>query len=642
MTTQIQAQIRFSTVNEALKAQRVAYNRGTAQPVGATALAHSALSDVHFLPNEHVTQQVRGQIAQLILKWALTQLQPVGKRSWHDNQWRYYNVLHAAYFEGMTFEQIAARSQVSLSAIYKSRQRAIEHVTALLRDQSGQVTRTVCEGRYRQIGETGRRLLRFLSLLDQAESVDLLLPDMIERRQVVQMLVAAHLVIREGELVAIHPMVRSFIQEQVSAEEQRQWEEEIGRKYNIDNQWLLAARHWLRGGHAEQAIALLITHAPALIATGHIDDLHHLLQQINRDTLTEATYHQLQLQLGDIAIQTADTDQALTAYRIALQAPTQALRSAAHLGCARAYRRTDIPLALRHYASCITQEEGPMVIRIDALIDRAMLFLQERSNLDHAHSDLQMATTLIKPKQHARYAQLHNGWATWYGERGDAVKEREHQERAWISAEKSQQPDLMMKMAHNLGITYVWEGQHGRGLHLLQRSQQQAKEVGDRTIEAATYKTIGASYALQGEHAQAIQYYHHALDIFKQLKSYNWQAAVYADLVEAYGEIVVQMRAAFDAARTYATQTGADGLHQLLQQLALTYPYLTPLDTPLTGWQQFALEYIKQHGFITRQQYITATKRSKSAATRDLQGLVDLGLFQIHGKGRATKYSLAR
>ncbi|MGB1250879.1 MAG: tetratricopeptide repeat protein [Candidatus Promineifilaceae bacterium] len=642
MAMQIHAQVEITTVNKALKAQRVAYQHGTAQPIGATALAQSALSDVHFLPNERVSQQVRGQIAQLILQWALAQLQPVGERSWHDSQWRHYNVLHAAYFEGMTFEQIAALSQVSVSAIYKSRQRAIERLTTLLRNQSGQATHTVCEGRYLHVGETGQRLLRFLSLFEQAESLDQLLLDMAEKRQVVQALVAAHLIVTEGELVAIHPMMRSFVREQVSAAEQRQWEEEIGRKYSTDNQWILAARHWLRGGHAEQAAALLLTHAPALIATGHIDDLHALLQQINRDTITEATYHQLQLQLGDIAIQTADTDQALAAYRIALQAPTQALRSAAHLGCARAYRRTDIPLALRHYANCITQAEGQVTTRIDALIDRSMLFLQERTNLDHAHSDLQTATTLVQPQQHTRHAQLHNGWAAWYGQQGNAVKEREHQEQAWISAEKSQQPDLMMKMAHNLGITYVWEGQHGRGLDLLQRSQQQAKTVGDRTIEAATYKTIGASYALQGDYAQAIQYYRHALDIFGQLKSHNWQAAVYADLVEAYGEIVLQMRTAFEAAQTHATQAGADGLHQLLQQFAFTYPYLTPLNTSITSSQQFALEQTKQHGSITRQQYMAGTKRSKSAATRDLQELVDLGLFQTHGNGRATKYMLAR
>ncbi len=50
------------------------------------------------------------------------------------------------------------------------------------------------------------------------------------------------------------------------------------------------------------------------------------------------------------------------------------------------------------------------------------------------------------------------------------------------------------------------------------------------------------------------------------------------------------------------------------------------------------LEYLSQHGFIDDRTYATLTQRAKATRTLDFQKLIELGLIERRGRGRATYY----
>lgn len=43
---------------------------------------------------------------------------------------------------------------------------------------------------------------------------------------------------------------------------------------------------------------------------------------------------------------------------------------------------------------------------------------------------------------------------------------------------------------------------------------------------------------------------------------------------------------------------------------------------------------------MNARKYILITKASKATATRDLQGLREMGVFEVQGRGRSTHYVL--
>lgn len=52
------------------------------------------------------------------------------------------------------------------------------------------------------------------------------------------------------------------------------------------------------------------------------------------------------------------------------------------------------------------------------------------------------------------------------------------------------------------------------------------------------------------------------------------------------------------------------------------------------------LDFIREKGFINDGDYAKLTDRAKATRTKDFKKLIDLGLIERKGKGRATYYSL--
>ena len=60
--------------------------------------------------------------------------------------------------------------------------------------------------------------------------------------------------------------------------------------------------------------------------------------------------------------------------------------------------------------------------------------------------------------------------------------------------------------------------------------------------------------------------------------------------------------------------------------------------TTLQPYHQAILDYIDEHGFIADRDYATLTDRAKPTRNQDFNKLIELGLIQRHGKGKATYY----
>lgn len=66
---------------------------------------------------------------------------------------------------------------------------------------------------------------------------------------------------------------------------------------------------------------------------------------------------------------------------------------------------------------------------------------------------------------------------------------------------------------------------------------------------------------------------------------------------------------------------------------------VTP-DTTLEQYHKKLLEHIKKHGYITDKLYSSLTDRAKATRSLDFQKLINLGLIERFGKGKATYYKL--
>ena len=87
----------------------------------------------------------------------------------------------------------------------------------------------------------------------------------------------------------------------------------------------------------------------------------------------------------------------------------------------------------------------------------------------------------------------------------------------------------------------------------------------------------------------------------------------------------------------YFTEGIIDELLRVQKQLSEFSP--TP-ETELKPYHQKTLKFIREKGFITDKIYAKLTDRAKATRALDFQKLIELGLIERKGKGRATYYVL--
>ncbi|NWJ98482.1 MAG: putative DNA binding domain-containing protein [Chloroflexi bacterium] len=82
------------------------------------------------------------------------------------------------------------------------------------------------------------------------------------------------------------------------------------------------------------------------------------------------------------------------------------------------------------------------------------------------------------------------------------------------------------------------------------------------------------------------------------------------------------------------------GINQINSLAPSTLSSSRPAENEREGRQKRALEYMRQHGYITNREYQELTGVSESTATRDLEVLVERGRLKRTGRGPSRRYVL--
>lgn len=126
-------------------------------------------------------------------------------------------------------------------------------------------------------------------------------------------------------------------------------------------------------------------------------------------------------------------------------------------------------------------------------------------------------------------------------------------------------------------------------------------------------------------------------NLFSFENYYNQNVTKYFQMVGEYGDYN-ELEKSIDFTVWLEYFTG--GLIDELLRVTKSLPEIgnTP-DTRLEVHHLKILEYIKKNDFITDRNYADLTERAKATRTLDFQKLLDLGLIERIGKGRATYYA---
>jgi len=125
-------------------------------------------------------------------------------------------------------------------------------------------------------------------------------------------------------------------------------------------------------------------------------------------------------------------------------------------------------------------------------------------------------------------------------------------------------------------------------------------------------------------------------NLFSFENYYNKNVTKYFQTVGEFGNYY-ELKIDFTAWLEYFTEGIIDEL--LRVQKLLPQVYVNP-KTELQPYHIKIIEYIKEKGFITDKDYAKLTDRAKATRILDFQRLIELGLLQRKGKGRATYYIL--
>lgn len=659
-------------VAAALKALR----DGDLLALGAAPLAHTALVSDCFLTGEPTTTDRRGWILRALLCWSIARLQPAGEPSWGKPAWRHYNILHHFYLEGARASVLAEAMAIAEQTLYQLRGQAISALTAIVRSElatpENRVNhkQVVNADRYARLARNEQQLLRLAAVFPGAAPAALLYT-LAQRLGNPEALTAAHhLTLHylinsdgEGSAFVVQPEMRTIALTRLSPQERQLAHQAAAEHYVAQQNFLEAAQQWRAAEQPERAARLLIDHQRDIVDNLQIEELKALLAGFRAGELSPGLWARLKILAGEIAEFTRNFTAALTEYQQALAAPDRPTKALAYYRRAKAFEQTNSDESLAHYARAIQLletaaapaiAEEPLALLSNIYIDRAWLQMQVRADLPRAEADLLRARALLDSAPALRdqpvWCDLYNALGEFYHRSGQPALAEEHSWQAWLAANEARDLERMSKTAHNLGLVYMDNlRQYDRALEYLHKSEDLARQTGNRQMEGLSAMSIGACHYWLGELRAAIGQYEMAAAIFGESGNRALLARTHFGLAEAYADLGEQ-----SAARRHhqegiviATDLGDQGALQDFAALAQQHSYLADAPTAdptaqLSARQQKALAYIQQQGQITNREYQMLTGVSQKQSVRDLNAMVTHQLIARQGSGRATCYIFAK
>lgn len=644
------------TVQVALDALRL----GDLAQLGASPLAQSALVTAVLL-EPTADSLTRGRALQSVLKWGVERLHPGGARSWHNARWRDVNILEAYYWQGARVADVAEWSGYSdIHVMQTLRPKAVAALAAVLRDEmrvpqdeAGR-QHTAVSDLFARLPQPARETATLLACFDQPLALELLYnleptPDV---PQALAALTQANLLVTTNDdqhtAVTLHPLLTPSVRLQANPLQRQTWQWQAARYYVTKGDPLTAVASYRAANLLTAGVELLVETWSAVVQQGEQAEISRLQAELalyaEASRLAPGEMAQVRAIAGQVAESLGELDMAERQYSRALSSGDTAVKGLALYRLAElSKRKHHMDLALAYYQRGITlltetePEDPSLLARLH--VDRAMIFLQEKQDLDAARVDLAAADVLATAVTQALQADLHNAWASYYYQKQNKAEELTHRLQAWLAAVETGDAERMMKTAHNLGQAYAWRVQYEPGLAYLQKSLTLAEEAGNQQLIGANRKSIGNIHFWQGNYAQAEAAYTAAYELFVQMGSRNWQGYMAYELAELYatlgrwGEARPYWQVGSQLAQELGNEMLASGLETLLTQFPL-------LQSDLNERQEAALAFVREHGRVTNRDYCDLTDCAPVTAARDLKEMVEQGVLVKRGKGRGTHYAL--
>lgn len=644
-----------------------AWRDGDLQTLSESQLAHTDLIKEMLLDGEPDSKNARSRAVGWLLMWGIERLRPASPHSWLTKSWQHYNLLHHYYVEGWRVADVAEAFSIADQTFYEWRTPAVDALAKLLfgelKDQHyvEERQRIAIAQRFDAEPPAGKTLLRLLSFVLPSRQLSVsraqhLLPNTpiadsvnsLSNRSLLQYDPAT-----QG--LRIHPQITPHAQLHTIDSERLQWQTALAES-SLDEGDTLAAIHYLLATQqTEKAACLIVEQWQTLVDANQATNLFALLQPLKRNTFRHApnVWAELQLIVGQLAETIDDLPAAIEAYGDAISASDLSTKAEAYYRRAKAYQRVDLDECISHYAVCI-----PLLLRVHAdkplsdelrslitqmYIDRAWLFINERPDFERADADLLAASEMILTDDSSLWARLYNLRAELANRRGLRDEGIGYRQQAWVASQGSQQVNLMIKMANNLGTDLLWNKKNRRGLTYLQRALSLAIDADNLQMQGVVLKGIGNGHALEGRFADAVEQYLRAYAIFSEPRNPNYLTSTCIDLAEAYSEMGQWASARQYHAEGVAISAEMDHgrYKQELAELESRFPSLI-LNSSLSPRQQKVVTFVRENEFIRRPDYMTLIGVSKSQAHRDLEELCSNDILTRVGKGRATRYVLAQ
>lgn len=654
-----------SLVGEALKQ----YRDGDWLALADSPLAHGNLITPYFLPGEPVTRDSRAQALRVMLHWGIEKLNPGGAQDWLASAWRHYNILYYFYVAGLRVADLVELMGIAEQTFYGSwRPQAVAALARILQDEVTQMReeedrqRFALLTRYQRRTAGEQKLLRLLTIFAAEEYVPLewvyaLVTD-VDVAASLHELSEAYLVQRDELITAVrlNRVVYPHLSGLLTLEERVQWHAAVARLHLAAQTYLEAARHFRQAGDYEQAALVLIQHRAAIFDKLQLEGLRSLLAQFRPHELHDRpnVWAQLKIVAGRVAEYLKDVETAVAEYGEALSASDIQVKAEAYYRRAKVLERIDLDECLAHYAYVVDLLERSLLTTRSDLdlslmtlltriyVDRAWIYIQERPDWDKAAVDLHRTEEImhvVSPEDRAAWAELYTAWAGLYAKKGEAEQSLHYRLQAWVAANETQNVELVLKTAYNLGRAYVWNKQYQSGMKYLELARKSAEKSANLQMQGVCYKGIGNAYFFQGEYAQAIEQYEHAYRIWTETKNRNWQAHICYDLAEAHVHLGqwLPAREFYREGVTIAEEVGQQGLLAQFANLVAAYPVL--METSSVR-ENLVLAYLQERQQLAIGEYMDLTRLSRSQAHRDLQALVRKGVLQREGQGRGARYVL--
>lgn len=633
-----------------------------------------------------------------VLFWAVNRLapepapypfgseRPFDDPTWSDPRWWRYNILRHRYLEplhpdnfvegGRFTETLVALTGIpSTDTFFDERNRAIREVAQWLQEQlsSGRANTELQQLALGEVYQLLQKQPAALDLLGVAAAFDAVFP-----RQLLLKMAAAenqpridhalNYLIRHrflltedaGASLWLSPVLRRFIYDRQPPTVIKRRHQRAAEYYLAQDEPLLAVRHLQQAEKWQAAAVVLLENASELINELQAAEVRLLLQRFSASKLDAEQWRDVQVLLSDLLTINGAHEEALAACRSALRVadtPTHQARIYRRMG--KLYEFHNQLHALNYYQQALTRFEIDDGERIDLLKDRAWIYIL-RKEWRSAEQDLLLALGQRPTITTQQQADILDALSYLCGKNQRYTEAIKYAQDALALREKLGDMVRVAQSFGNLGILYSNMGEYAHAIAAHEDALRVHRHLDNRPKIAVCLSNIGMAHHFDGRLSTAVEYYQESLAICRTIGLPLAESRVHSNLAEAYMQLEQAELAKLHWRTGYAlaTSAGLEDEISYFESLRSEFPLFQALEVasaesereaasdttsqpPLDEDELAVLQMANAEERLTPKRLMELANVSRATATRRLATLTEKGYLQVHGKGRATYYTLA-